>query len=56
MPVEDDHPVMVAGWGALLGMQARGRVNARRQAPEIIRRPVRRSDQPQPETDVEVTP
>lgn len=44
MPIPADNDlVMVEGWHALLSMQERGRVTARRLAYEMIRRPIRRA-------------
>lgn len=40
MPIpRDDDPVMIDGWYAMLRMQERGRVNARRLAYAMILRP-----------------
>ena len=39
----DNEPAMVAGWHALLSMQERGRVTARRQSLAMVGRPIRRA-------------
>jgi len=42
MPIPaDDAPAMVEGWHALLRMQERGQVTARRQSLAMIGRPIR---------------
>jgi hypothetical protein len=50
MPIPaDDDPAMVEGWKALLRMQERAATNARRQALEMIGRPIRRAARPDQE-------